>query len=79
MECITCKNDKGEELYWGECRECFEKSVREVKQMDEHKCNCKDLPVTYCRDCKRFFVIIKEGNETTAEEIMMNRERVIEE
>ena len=45
--------------------------------MDEHK--CKDLPVTYCRDCKRFYVIIKEGKETTAEEIMMNRERVFEE
>lgn len=34
--------------------------------------NCEDLPVTYCKKCKRFYVLDKEGNR---EEISIPEEK----
>ncbi len=31
---------------------------------EENICDCEDFPVTYCKLCKSFFVLDKEGNRT---------------
>ena len=34
--------------------------------------NCKDLPITYCMKCRRFYVVLEDGSK---EEFMTNTEK----
>jgi hypothetical protein len=35
-----------------------------INEEGEERNNCKDMPVTYCKDCETFYVLDREGNRT---------------
>ena len=64
-KCDVCGKRQGIKEYWGFCEKCNEVKNKELDELviKANDCKCEDLPLSFCKMCKRLYVTLPNGDK----------------